>query len=250
MKSLKPVFFYSLIFLSYLSTAQNTISVEYKVWSEEPWTISGGTPIFKLIIYPSYSVYFQSDFIKNNSPYFTDEEPEDKFKKANDFLYKFYRGQKILFLSEKINKNYFVVSDSLQLMKWKIQKTKPVRYLGLDCYQAKGYFRGRNYTAYFAPKIKKSDGPFKFSGLPGLIIKIASDDKYQIWQAIKINYHEKEVRGLTEKFKDKPLPFHIYAQIQKKEDKRMIKEIEKKDPTPPGEIRIIEFPHLEKNLQL
>jgi GLPGLI family protein len=250
MKCLKLAFFYSFILLSYLLNAQNTISVEYKEWSEQAGSISGGTPIYKLIIYPSYSVYFHSDFIKINLPYFTDEEPEDKYKKANDFLYKFYQGEKILFLSEKINKNYFVVSDSLQLMKWKIQKTKPIRYLGLDCYQAKGYFRGRNYTAYFAPKIKKSDGPFKFSGLPGLIVKIASDDQYQIWQAIKINYHEKEVRGMTEKFKEKPISMQVYAKLIKWKDKRYIKEYKASHPPDPGETYDIEITHVEKNLQL
>jgi GLPGLI family protein len=250
MKCLKLAFFYSFILLSYLLNAQNTISVEYKEWSEQPGTISGGTPIYKLIIYPSYSVYFQSDFLKINLPYFKDEEPEDEYKKANDFLYKFYRGQKILFLSEKINKNYFVVFDSLQLMKWEIQKAKPVRYLGLDCYQAKGYFRGRNYTAYFAPKIKKSDGPFKFSGLPGLIIRIASDDQFIIWQAIKINYHEKEIRGITEKFKEKPISFQVYAKLTKWKDRCYIKEYRASHPPDPGETYDIEIPYTEKNLQL
>ena len=250
MKFLKLGFFYICIFLSYFLNAQKTISVEYKNWCGWSYAISNGTSIFKLIIYPNYSVYFQSEFIKNNSPYFKDEKPEDVFKKANDFLYKFYQGEKILFLSEKINKNYFVVSDSLQLMKWEIQKAKPVRYLGLDCYQAKGYFRGRNYTAYFAPKIKKLEGPFKFSGLPGLIVKIASDDQFQIWQAIKINYQEKEVRGLTEKFKEKPISFQVYAKLTKWKDRRYIKEYRASHPPDPGETYDIEIPYTEKNLQL
>jgi GLPGLI family protein len=230
--------------------AQSTISVEYKEWWPSPEYISGGTNMYKLILYPNYSVYLHSNFIKNNSPYFADGEPEDKFKKDNDLLFKFHRRKGILFLSQKINKKYYVVSDSLDLMKWKIQKSKPVRYLGLDCYEAKAHFIGRNYTAYFAPKIKKSDGPFKFSGLPGLIVKISADDQYKIWQAIKINYNEKTIVGITEKFKERPIQFHTYAIMQKIEDKRAINELIKRYPIPLGEIRIHEFPHLEKNLQL
>jgi GLPGLI family protein len=250
MKHLKQVFSFVFILLSYIMNAQAPISIEYKELWPSPEYISGGTNIYKLILYPNYSVYFQSNYIKNNSPYFVDGEPEDKFKKANDLLFKFYQKKNILFLSQKINKTNFVVSDSLNLMKWKIQKSKPVRYLGLDCYEAKAHFRGRNYTAYFAPKIKKSDGPFKFSGLPGLIVKISADDQYKIWQAIKINYNEKTIVGITEKFKERPIPFHTYARWQKIEDKRVINDLIKSNPTPPGETRTYEFPHLEKNLQL
>ena len=32
-------------------------------------------------------------------------------------------------------------------------------------------FRGRRWTAWFAPDISISDGPWKFSGLPGLIME-------------------------------------------------------------------------------
>mgnify|MGYP003452363209 CR=1 FL=1 len=33
-------------------------------------------------------------------------------------------------------------------------------------------FRGRNYIGYFTPEIPISSGPFKFSGLPGLILEL------------------------------------------------------------------------------
>lgn len=36
-------------------------------------------------------------------------------------------------------------------------------------------FGGRQWTAWFAPDIKISDGPYKFCGLPGLILKLEDD---------------------------------------------------------------------------
>ncbi|RRQ47136.1 GLPGLI family protein [Chryseobacterium sp. SC28] len=36
-------------------------------------------------------------------------------------------------------------------------------------------FGGRNWTAWFAPEIKIPDGPYKFLGLPGLILKLEDD---------------------------------------------------------------------------
>ncbi|HKG05904.1 MAG TPA: GLPGLI family protein, partial [Pedobacter sp.] len=45
------------------------------------------------------------------------------------------------------------------------------------CQKALLKFRGRTYTAWFTTDIPVSDGPWKFSGLPGLILKIEDADK-------------------------------------------------------------------------
>ena len=49
-------------------------------------------------------------------------------------------------------------------------------------------FGGRTWTAWFAPEIKIADGPYKFFGLPGLILKL-EDDKgdYRFTFVKKIN---------------------------------------------------------------
>lgn len=46
---------------------------------------------------------------------------------------------------------------------------------GYKCKKAKTVFRGRKYVAWYAEKIPISDGPWKFWGLPGLILKIQDD---------------------------------------------------------------------------
>ncbi|MCX2452538.1 GLPGLI family protein [Pedobacter sp. PLR] len=45
------------------------------------------------------------------------------------------------------------------------------------CQKALLKFRGRNYTAWFSPDIPVNEGPWKFSGLPGLILKIEDADQ-------------------------------------------------------------------------
>ncbi|MFM6947449.1 MAG: GLPGLI family protein [Aquirufa sp.] len=250
MKYLIPFLLYSSLFITQNVSGQQTISVDYKEWYAQPAYISVGTPIFKLVLRPNSSMYFQSDLIKTKSSSLSSLFSGNEANKERNFTIKFYDTQKILSLSEKSNNQVILVSDSLKLIQWKIQKTKSIRYLGLDCYQAKGYFRGRNYTAYFAPKIKKSDGPFKFSGLPGLIIKIASDDNYKIWQAIKINYQEKEVFAIPEKFKGKSISFANYAKMKKGEDKQYIKDYKAKNPPKPGESYQMYFDYVEKPLEI
>jgi GLPGLI family protein len=47
--------------------------------------------------------------------------------------------------------------------------------LGYSCSLAKCNFRGRRYSAWYAPEIPLSYGPWKFHGLPGLILELEDD---------------------------------------------------------------------------
>jgi GLPGLI family protein len=49
------------------------------------------------------------------------------------------------------------------------------RILSYSCQKATCTFRGRNYTAWFAPEIPIKEGPYKFGGLPGLILQMNDD---------------------------------------------------------------------------
>lgn len=60
---------------------------------------------------------------------------------------------------------------------WKIED-KDSLLLGYRCQKATFSFAGRSYVAWFTPEIPINDGPYKFAGLPGLIVKI-SDTKGQ-----------------------------------------------------------------------
>jgi GLPGLI family protein len=47
---------------------------------------------------------------------------------------------------------------------------------GLRSIKAECTYGGREWIAWFAPEISISEGPYKFSGLPGLIVKLESTD--------------------------------------------------------------------------
>ena len=46
------------------------------------------------------------------------------------------------------------------------------------CQKATITLGGRRWTAWFTPELAIPDEPFKFSGLPGLIIRLADDQHY------------------------------------------------------------------------
>lgn len=55
---------------------------------------------------------------------------------------------------------------------WKISTGDMKEVLGFQCMKATCSFRGREYEAWFTMELPISDGPWKFCGLPGLIMEV------------------------------------------------------------------------------
>jgi len=66
---------------------------------------------------------------------------------------------------------------------WEIQPNKK-DILGYSCQSAICYYRGRNYIAWFTTELPLPFGPWKFGGLPGLILKISDINEHYIFEAI------------------------------------------------------------------
>jgi GLPGLI family protein len=77
-------------------------------------------------------------------------------------------------ISEKIGKKSYKSTDSSGIPSWTVHKDT-MRFLGLKCQKAMTTFRGRNYTAWFCMDLPFSTGPWRFVGLPGLVLKIYDD---------------------------------------------------------------------------
>lgn len=77
------------------------------------------------------------------------------------------------------NLDWFYYESTNDLFEWKIE-TDSKEIKGYKVQKATTSFGGRNYIAWFSPEIPVSAGPYKFNGLPGLIIEI-SDTKNH-WQ--------------------------------------------------------------------
>lgn len=74
----------------------------------------------------------------------------------------------------------FIYEDEEEL-NWEITKTSDT-ISGYNCNLAFTTFAGRKYRAWFTSEIPINDGPYKFKGLPGLIVKIEDDKKQYIFQ--------------------------------------------------------------------
>lgn len=75
--------------------------------------------------------------------------------------------------------------------------------LDYDCVKATCSFRGRDYEAWFAPSIPMSYGPWKFCGLPGLILEIYDSKKEYIFECKGIQkVNQRQITFWNRKYKD------------------------------------------------
>lgn len=80
---------------------------------------------------------------------------------------------------DRIPFDNYLYEENWEKPHWKLIKGDTLTICGHICYKAEAYYRGRFYTAWYTPEIPVSEGPWKFGGLPGLILKI-NDAKEQI----------------------------------------------------------------------
>lgn len=99
-------------------------------------------------------------------------------------------------------KEYNIVVEKMPKLKW-IILNDTLNILNFKTQKAKVNFRGRDYFAWFTTEIKISDGPYKFHGLPGLILKIQSTDDKYTFEAYSIKVNIREEHNLIVKLKDK-----------------------------------------------
>lgn len=94
---------------------------------------------------------------------------------TGDLVYKNFNSD-TLELREIAYFQPYISREKIPKIEWKI--TNDTKQIGsFKCQKATAYFRGRNYVAWFTTKIPISDGPWKFSGLPGMILEATSDDE-------------------------------------------------------------------------
>lgn len=97
---------------------------------------------------------------------------------SNNFYY--YKDNNHLTFTDVISKTHYLVEDNFPKMEWKLSPEKKI-IQHLICYKATTSFRGRNWTAWYAPEIPIMYGPWKFYGLPGLIVEIKDHTEHFVF---------------------------------------------------------------------
>lgn len=86
----------------------------------------------------------------------------------------------------------YYYEEPMDVMAWTI-KDDTLTIAGMACQRADIRFGGRDWIAWFAPEIPVPDGPYKFCGLPGLIVSIADIQQHWKFDLTHIRNVEKTV---------------------------------------------------------
>ena len=103
---------------------------------------------------------------------------------TNTKIYKNYKSNQLT-VFDNIAMETFTFEEENPDFGWKIFPDTMI-ILKQICQKATCQFRGRKYEAWFAQGINVSEGPWKFNGLPGLILKVIDSKQDYSFEAISI----------------------------------------------------------------
>lgn len=100
-----------------------------------------------------------------------------------EHIFKNYPADKIT-ITDRIPFSTYIYTEVLTTPEWQLEKDSSKTIIGYVCLKAATFFRGRNYTAWYTPDIPISESPWKFRGLPGLILQIQDDKKEYVFECV------------------------------------------------------------------
>ena len=173
----------SIFFITVATTlfSQSSLSIKYNY--EYNWKNAPNYTIPSLLKMGDDKSLFIIDHSKNG---FNDDELEAnniiQVKSKNNFVtyYKDYNKDSIYYDNTIIFK-HFPTKDPIQIFNWELTKqTKTI--LGFNCQRAVMRHYGRTYHAFFTTELGFTHGgPWKFDGLPGVILEVYSlDNEFKI----------------------------------------------------------------------
>ena len=197
MKSLKKLIILPILLLGLMASAQETANRFFYELTYKPKKDSARLDKVMTTLditkdkslYRDFTLVAQDSILKveveamQKAGVFKDISKSFKTPKFSEKIYKFYPEMKIQYMekivngftpqniayNEDVNFNWSILSDKVKIGTYTTQK-------------ATTEFGGRKWTAWFSTDIPFQDGPYKFYGLPGLIVKIEDDGGNYSWE--------------------------------------------------------------------
>jgi GLPGLI family protein len=123
------------------------------------------------------------------------EHPNDKAYKLKssivdtEFLYYNWPIKGKLSMYAQVFLSYYRVDEYIPNIQWKLINDSVKYILGYKCQLAKTTFRGRDWYAWYTLDIPVGLGPWKLSGLPGLILETSDDKNFISFTAVSLKQH-------------------------------------------------------------
>lgn len=140
-----------------------------------------GKNVSKIFSYPNAQKdSVRAECMKKNKAY----PSPPMFAVISSEIYKNYNTRKLEF-TNIIDDDVFMYEEDIPIIDWQILNDKKT-ILNYSCQKATAEFRGRTWEAWFTFDIPISDGPYKFTGLPGLILEIHDTQNHYVYKCTGI----------------------------------------------------------------
>ncbi|MCY4781190.1 GLPGLI family protein [Sphingobacterium sp. UT-1RO-CII-1] len=167
-------------------------------------------------VFRSESTHIKDSILNSDNPNSLMQTPKTQFRYT---IVKNFSNNKIKSFHDYTTFKFALEEEDSQI-NWQVHNDNK-DILGYNCSKATAKYKGREYTAYFAQEIPFSDGPYKFKGLPGMILQLQDSNNEYNFEVVGIsnlkNYdyylarHEnyktiskKELAEFEDKIKEKP----------------------------------------------
>lgn len=147
--------------------------------------------VFNLDVMNGKSIFYSEAFAKLDSirnvgsSLYRENIPEPKLdyivsfnSKQNQVDFKEVLGFAVLEVKDPRKIQWFITTRTDVINNYKVQK-------------AYAEFGGRYWTAWFTTDIPVTDGPYKFKGLPGLLVKICDSNEDYVFELIQVQKLDK-----------------------------------------------------------
>jgi len=179
------------LFFVQATFGQNNLEINYIIkYNTEIYNEKNGTLL--LDVKQNKSIFFIS---KNNVKLNLPQESNNINviqKDVERFLTTDLKNDSLIF-KEKINNDIYIISENVPKINWKLDAEITKKIDSFICHKATANFRGRKYTAWYSLEYPIQMGPWKFNGLPGLIMEIYDENNRYYWGVTQINFTKKEV---------------------------------------------------------
>lgn len=143
--------------------------------------------------------------------------------------YSVYRNGTQIYVTNNLYRDFYTFESAF--LKWNVDFNEVKNILGYKCYKATTIFNKRLYTAWYTKDIPISEGPYRFKGLPGLILELRDKKGLDTFQAVEIEKKQVEIiplqKGIPvtreqyiqkrEEFRNNPYPGRIMDKVKKEQ---------------------------------
>ncbi len=160
-------------------------------------------------------------------------ESDNVYVSESEYVFEPYHlidiSKKSYLFFNTLGKHVFLVEDIYPNIQWEItEDTKTIAEY--ECIKATTNYRGRTWNVWFTPEIAISFGPWKFHGLPGLVLE--AEDSTGLFSftlssisTVETDLFSKDFGSLMETKNKKPMPYEKLLKDRKEYHDNVSKEI-------------------------